>query len=217
MNEHLPERGGERICKRLYYSLIDTYWHVISVTASIQVELHNPVSFHRHPLSATVDTSTISLDMTIAVGSNSSTYLIHNSNVCYGGTMELTGTFEFSHVEMVVINKKDVYKRELVGKKQVPLWHKEHCPKVYLPDDIKEMIQGYLKSRWHRVNPSGNTINIYHKTKAELDAEKKAKEKLDKQLQNAKLSCRKLNPGEMLVGVALHDIKPGQLISTHLR
>jgi len=118
---------------------------------------------------------------------------------------------------MVVINKKDVYKRELVGKKQVPLWHKEHCPKVYLPDDIKEMIQGYLKSRWHRVNPSGNTINIYHKTKAELDAEKKAKEKLDKQLQNAKLSCRKLNPGEMLVGVALHDIKPGQLISTHLR
>ena len=105
--------------------------------------------------------------------------------------MELTGTFEFSHIAMIVINKKDVYRRELVGKKQVPLWHKEHCPKVYLPDAIKEMIQGYLKSPFHRVCPSCDTINIYHKTKAELDAEKKAQEKAMKDLQkDIKKCCR---------------------------
>jgi len=136
--------------------------------------------------------------------------------------MELTGTFEFSHVEMIVINKKDVYRRELVGKKQVPLWHKEHCPKVYLPDAIKEMVQGYLKSKWHRVNPSGNTINIYHKTKAEMEAERKSLEKLDHQLQKHVDTCRRLGkpvtacrPMSSLnlpVGYVIDDVKPGLLV-----
>ena len=138
--------------------------------------------------------------------------------------MELTGTFEFSHVEMIVINKKDVYRRELVGKKQVPLWHKEHCPKVYLPDAIKEMVQGYLKSRWHRVNPSGNTINIYHKTKAELEAERVAKEKLNRDRQkHVNKVCNSIRPvftsssTSLPLGYCIDEVRPGQLVKTRMR
>jgi hypothetical protein len=202
--------------------MIDTYWHATSVTANIHIAHPSQASFRRHPLSATVDTSTISLDMTMEVGDNSSTYLIRNSNVCYGGTMELTGTFEFSHVEMIVINKKDVYRRELVGKKQVPLWHKEHCPKVYLPDAIKEMVQGYLKSKWHRVNPSGNTINIYHKTKAEMEAERKVKEgkirKVNQRNNSVGKACASMmeRVRSLPMGYAMDDppvaIRPGMLV-----
>lgn len=139
--------------------------------------------------------------------------------------MELTGTFEFSHVNMVVINRTTVYKKELVGKKQIPLWHQEHHPKVYKPEDIKEIIQGYLQSPYHRVCPSCDTINIYHKTKKELELEKKAREKLNKDLQKHINKC--CQQGKAVVSTTPRNlpifeyaedfVKPGGLVTVKMR
>lgn len=140
--------------------------------------------------------------------------------------MILTGTFNFSHIKMVVVNRKDVYTKTCVGKRNVILWHKEHCPKVYKPEDIKEMLQGYLKSPFHRVDPSETTINVYHKTKEEMEKEKEAKKA------NVQLGIRHTWGPECMqthrdrpLGVIVatgtggggHSIQPGSLVSIRPR
>ena len=128
-------------------------------------------------------------------------------------------------MNMVVINKKDVYHKQIVGKKGVVLWHKEHCPKIYKPEEIKEMIQGYLKSPFHRVCPSCDTINIYHKTKRELDAEKANLEKMNRNLQRHVDKCQR-DCKMILISTPRKDVpfgyidevtKPGQLVKVKMR
>ena len=116
--------------------------------------------------------------------------------------MILTGTFDFSHVDMVVVNQKDVYSRRIVGKKKVILWHKEHCPKVFTHEEMIEILRGYCKSKHHRMCPSGNTINVYHLTKAE-ETKRIAEEKERKQTTTFTGS---------IPGFAMQDMKPGMLV-----
>ena len=130
--------------------------------------------------------------------------------------MILKGTFEFSHINMVVANKTDVYHKMIVGEKNpVVLWHKEHCRKVFKPEDIKVIIQEYLDSKYHRVCPSESTINIYHKTKKEQIAEGLIpNETLFKRDADGKETMvKKLKKGERVV--TERDVKPSTLFQYH--
>ena len=128
--------------------------------------------------------------------------------------MILTGTFEFSHVNMVVVDKTDVYHKVTVGKTdKVILWHKEHCPKVFKPEDIKTLIQSYLNSKYHRVCPAETSINIHRKTKKEQIAEGLIPcETLFKRDANGKETVvKKLKKGERVI--TEKEVKPTKLFA----
>jgi hypothetical protein len=135
--------------------------------------------------------------------------------------MILRGTFDFSHVNMVVVNKSTVFCKHIVGKKKpVEIWRQEHHPKIYQTDDIKKMIQGYLDSPFHRVCPSESTINIYHKTKKEMENCKvRADPVVERNIPNVCMPVR-YAAGDALIRMCKFDppikLKQGDIVNIRL-